>query len=126
MISFALILMTLPSRLAEVRARRAVLSAKGAGSFPAWGRATDNRVHTRTSAESAIHFHPTPGVLSRAFSANTRFASNPGAMPQAIIEKTPLALNRFPGKTGSAAGDGGSHNTGASDPGDRNPRKGRP
>jgi hypothetical protein len=62
MMSFALILMTLPSRLAEARARRAVLSAKGAGSFPAWGSAPGNRVHESTRADSAIHFHAMPGV----------------------------------------------------------------
>jgi hypothetical protein len=109
MISLALILMTLPSRVAAVRARRAVLSAKGAGSFPAWGSAPGNRAHESTSAESAIHLEAMPGVLSRAFSANTPFVLNPGAMPQAIIEKAPLALN-CSSETESAAGDSGSYN----------------
>jgi hypothetical protein len=103
MISFALILMTLPSRVAEAQARRTVFSANG--SFPAWGSAPGKGI-----PESAIQLRAVPGVLSRAFSANTRFASNPGAMPEAIIEKAPLALKRCPNGRGSTAADGGSYN----------------
>jgi hypothetical protein len=74
MISFALILMTLPSRVAEVRARRA---GGPAGSHIS---STYNAV-TSLDGERLQRWRPANGRI-------------PGAMPQATIEKAPSALNR--------------------------------
>lgn len=105
MISFALILMTLPSRVARhgesstgradssLPPRERKFSAKGAVSFKAWGSAPGNWANRNPSADSAIHFGTFPSALSRAFSAAARCYSNPGAMPQASNDIAPLALH---------------------------------
>jgi hypothetical protein len=92
------------NRRAKNHARGYLFSAKGAGSFAAWGNAPGTR-HTqnKNSAESAIHpenlsdesnaWDDRNSQVSRAFSAAGVRACFPAALPQAGHDVAPLALS---------------------------------